>query len=243
MGTLPASIRTAALGSALAGYFLTVATQGRTQEVLTFDLQTFREAQERGSPIVLDFYAHWCGACAQRQWTVSKVAGEEPYTEVLFFRVDFDREVELKRELVVRSHSTMLALRGTREVGRSTGEHDEGRIRSLADSAIKGAPMRPYSADALEAALKSGEPVVLDFRASWCGVCALRASVLSELADEGSLEGLTVFVADFDTERSLKRKFGITRQATFVLLRDGREVRRSTGLTDKDAIKTFIRGE
>jgi thioredoxin-like negative regulator of GroEL len=56
------------------------------------------------------------------------------------------------------------------------------------------------------------------------------------LLKEKKLQPVTLFVADYDTEEALKKQLGVTMQSTFVVFKDGKEVGRSTGQTQKAAI-------
>ena len=64
--------------------------------------------QFKGSrPVVIDFYATWCGPCRQMAPVFDKVAGR--YTsQVDFFRVDVDNEVELAEWMQIRSIPTLM---------------------------------------------------------------------------------------------------------------------------------------
>jgi thiol-disulfide isomerase/thioredoxin len=57
-------------------------------------------------------------------------------------------------------------------------------------------------------------PVVLFFDASWCPTC--RASLKDITEDEKALGNTTVLIVDYDTEKDLEAKYGITYQHTFV---------------------------
>ncbi|ERJ39858.1 hypothetical protein L810_5569 [Burkholderia sp. AU4i] len=46
-----------------------------------------------------------------------------------------------------------------------------------------------------------------------------------------------MFVADFDKETALEKALRVAQQSTFVVFRGGREVARSTGETDEQAIR------
>lgn len=57
-------------------------------------------------------------------------------------------------------------------------------------------------------------PAVLFFYATWCPTCRKAMAEIDErIAD---LDGVTVIVVNYDRETSLKKKYGITYQHTFV---------------------------
>ncbi len=98
----------------------------------------------------------------------------------------------------------------------------------------------PYSKPALDAALAGGRPVVVDFAASWCPTCKAQKPLVDSLLKEPKREKLTLLKADFDTEDALKKQLGVSMQSTFVVFKDGKEVGRSTGQTDKAAIAALF---
>ena len=94
----------------------------------------------------------------------------------------------------------------------------------------------PFDQAKFDAALASGKPVILDVAASWCPTCKQQKPIVDALLKENKLKSVTLFKADFDTEDALKAKYGVTMQSTFVVFKDGKEVGRSTGQTQKQAI-------
>ena len=51
-----------------------------------------------------------------------------------------------------------------------------------------------------------------------------------------------MFVADFDTEKALRKSLRVEQQSTFVIFKNGREVARSTAELDRDALaRTFAK--
>jgi len=99
-----------------------------------------------------------------------------------------------------------------------------------------------------------GQPVALYFMASWCPTCVPEAQAWGEIARDGSVQGLQVFVVDvdpvdspdalagfrdryvgdgldwvFDADQALTRAFGVTSLDTTVLIdTTGRVAYRST---------------
>jgi thiol-disulfide isomerase/thioredoxin len=94
----------------------------------------------------------------------------------------------------------------------------------------------PFNKSKFDAALAQGKPVIVDFSASWCPTCKQQKPIVQALLKEKKLQPVTLFVADFDTEEALKKQLGVTMQSTFVVFKDGKEVGRSTGQTQKASI-------
>ncbi len=68
----------------------------------------------------------------------------------------------------------------------------------------------------LKALAAKGTTVVF-FYAAWCPNCRATVGELKQRWDDVR-PGLTLVIADYDTERALKAKYGVTYQDTFVLL-------------------------
>ena len=94
----------------------------------------------------------------------------------------------------------------------------------------------PFDKAKFEAALAEGKPVIVDFSASWCPTCKQQKPIVAALLKEKKLQPVTLFVADFDREEALKKQLGVTMQSTFVVFKGGKEVARSTGQTQKQAL-------
>lgn len=78
---------------------------------------------------------------------------------------------------------------------------------------------------------------VLYFTAEWCNPCQRTRPVAEELKRDGVID--FVFV-DADTEIELLEKFGIKSVPTYVLLEDGREVKRMSGAKTREQFLEFI---
>ena len=98
----------------------------------------------------------------------------------------------------------------------------------------------PFDKAKFDAALSQGKPVIVDFSASWCPTCKQQKPIVQGLLKETKLQPVTLFVADFDVEQDLKKQLGVTMQSTFVVFKGGKEVARSTGQTQKQAISDLF---
>jgi thiol-disulfide isomerase/thioredoxin len=78
---------------------------------------------------------------------------------------------------------------------------------------------------------------VLYFTAEWCNPCARTKPVAEELKRDGIIDFLFV---DADTELELLEKFGVKSIPTYILLEDGREVKRMNGAKTRQDFLDFI---
>jgi thioredoxin 1 len=99
----------------------------------------------------------------------------------------------------------------------------------------------PFNQAQFDAARAAGKPVAVVFHADWCPTCRAQGPVLKELTQSPAFKPLTLYVANFDTEKTLKRSLGVTQQSTIVVFKDGKEVARSTGDTQEDSLAALLR--
>lgn len=103
-----------------------------------------------------------------------------------------------------------------------------------------GAAEVPFDQGQFDAAQAAGKPLAVVFHAEWCPTCRAQAPVLSALANSAELHSVTLFVADFDTQKALKKSLGVTKQSTVVVFKGRREVARSTGDTQSAALESLL---
>jgi thiol-disulfide isomerase/thioredoxin len=108
-----------------------------------------------------------------------------------------------------------------------------GAVLLLAVVAAAHAAGRPYDKAAFDAVLAQGKPVIVDFAADWCPTCKEQKPIVDALMGEPKRQGIAFFVADFDKEAALKKRLKVTMQSTFIVMKSGKEIARSTGQTDK----------
>ena len=89
-----------------------------------------------------------------------------------------------------------------------------------------------------EEVMHSDRPVLLDFWAPWCGPCRMVGPVVEEIAAERS--DVKVCKINVDEESELAGRFGVMSIPTLVVIRDGKEVRRSTGAMPKSRILELL---
>jgi thiol-disulfide isomerase/thioredoxin len=94
-----------------------------------FDDQSFKQAQAAGKTILVDVTASWCPTCRQQRPIVEQIEKEKP--NLVVYEVDFDTAKDTLKRFRVLQQSTLIVFKGTKEVGRSTGDTDPAHIRAL----------------------------------------------------------------------------------------------------------------
>ena len=81
-------------------------------------------------PVVVDFWAPWCGPCKMMAPTFEKVA-KELATTARFVKVNTEGEQELAARFAIRSIPTLAIFKNGREVTRQAGAMDAVSLKRL----------------------------------------------------------------------------------------------------------------
>ena len=87
--------------------------------------------------------------------------------------------------------------------------------------------------------LKSGQPVLVDYWAEWCGPCRMIAPILDE--DAGDYQGkLTIAKLNVDENQATPAKYGVRGIPTLMLFKNGAVVGTKVGALSKSQLTAFI---
>ena len=89
-----------------------------SQEVLSSD-----------KPVLLDFWAPWCGPCRMVVPMVEQIAEERP--DIRVGKVNIDEEFELAREFGVMSIPTLVVMKDGKILRQETGARPKNKILEL----------------------------------------------------------------------------------------------------------------
>jgi thiol-disulfide isomerase/thioredoxin len=115
---------------------LLLVSPGFAGERVAFDQATFEAAQAAGGPILVHITAMWCDVCQEQKPIVAELTAQPDLAAMKIFNIDFDSRPDLLREFRVEYQSTLIVFKGTKELGRSTGDTDPAIIKALLDLAI-----------------------------------------------------------------------------------------------------------
>jgi len=96
---------------------------------LNINKDNFNELKSSEKPVLLDFYAKWCGPCRIVGPIIDEIAAENP--QYVVGKINIDNEQELAQEFGVFSIPTLIVLKDGKVAAKSVGAMPKEQILSL----------------------------------------------------------------------------------------------------------------
>lgn len=97
--------------------------------VLIVNKDNFDSVRTSAKPVLLDFYADWCGPCRMVSPIVEEIAEENP--QYLIGKINVDKEPELAQQFRVLSIPTLAVLKDGNVINQSSGARPKAEILAM----------------------------------------------------------------------------------------------------------------
>lgn len=112
---------------------------GHALQVMSYNPALWNDLKGTDETIIMNFRASWSLTCQIKQELIAGLIARNPdYANLKFVDVDWDTygRSRMTQQLKVERRSTLLVMKGGREVARLVNEPYERKVRALLDTAL-----------------------------------------------------------------------------------------------------------
>ncbi len=97
--------------------------------ILHVNQENFDLVKNSEKPVLLDFYADWCGPCRMVAPLIEEIANENP--QVLVAKINVDNDPALAQQFGIVSIPTLIVMKGGEVVQQVAGARPKAQILAL----------------------------------------------------------------------------------------------------------------
>ncbi|MBQ3053697.1 MAG: thioredoxin family protein [Clostridia bacterium] len=91
--------------------------------------KTFNKALETEKPVIIDFYATWCGSCKSLEGNIQEFAQENPDVDV--YKINVDENMDIADRYGIINVPTLLVFSGRKIKNKGVGYMSKREIGNL----------------------------------------------------------------------------------------------------------------
>ena len=99
--------------------------------ILHVNADNFEQIKQSEKPVLLDFYADWCGPCRMVSPIIEEIARENE--QYLIAKINVDQSPELAMQFGIVSIPTLIVMKGGEVVQQVAGARPKAQILSMLD--------------------------------------------------------------------------------------------------------------
>ena len=113
-----------------------VTVYAQALEIKPYDEAAFQKSQAAGQAAVLMFHATWCSTCKLQEKSLDSLKADADLKNIIVYKADFDNSAALQKAYKVRDRSTLVVVKGAKEVDRLTAVTQVEPIKTLLKKAL-----------------------------------------------------------------------------------------------------------
>ncbi len=204
--------------------------------------QTFRqEVLESPIPVLVDFWAPWCGPCRMIAPILDELAPKYQ-GKLKIAKLNVDENPRTPSEYFIQAIPTLIIFKDGQPVDKIVGALPKPALEKRVEAALSaplGAQAKPIvvtDQTFRKEVLESDIPVLVDFWAPWCGPCRMIAPILDELAAQyhGKLK---VAKMNVDENSLIPTSYFVQAIPTLMVFKGGQVVDKIVGALPKPALE------